>query len=758
MTKIFGKLRRWFSGYEPEAIGQAQSNKFHRCALELDGVNEYLISNNGVATNFGIGNSFSLAVWVEHDTLTNFDTIFDFTINQANLTEGRILLQQLPGFSTNFFAVYSEDGSAFESVSTSESNTAGFHYYVLVKDGTDSLTAYYDGEAMGQETATVPTTADWDRIMTIGVQADESTGFWNGLFHSMAMWDVALGPEEVAAIYCGGYGAYVDLKFNIDHGPGCTYRSAPNLLHWWRPTYDWSNQGKDYGYADNLITLTLNNLTIADISHRDPRGGAITLNGSNEQIINTDLNDYGLGNSFSAMVWFQADTWDGVLDTFMDFCPVAATNIDRLFVFSFLGTLFAAVYDGEGNVAQVNAGPIPGQNFTVHQFMIVKDGSDTLYFYVNGKEAATAASIETRNVNRLGGILSDNDSTYFFDGWAIQAATWDKALTAAEVKAIYNGGHGNIDLKKRWGEYTSYGNLKHWWCFSQTNGAFDGFLTNFNWGYDWAPSNKIDMKKDSVGINRANKRSFPRNTSGVCVDLDGSTEYLAKNQDTLIGIANTWTLSMWVYGDTATTAGMTPFHLRTTSPDSVLGEILLIQQGNVAGDPFQLEAGGDKIYRYANLMVNNTWYHLVVTWDGTNLKLYVNTVVKTPLVKIVDNALTMVDSARAVAVGCQYDSASPNLYWNGRIQHVAMWSSVLSQTEINEVYVGLNTMDLNADFGGYESSGNLEHWWKIGEDCDDIGKDYANSPSVGSIDIDTNSANVAYPADFLGDSPRHGSN
>ena len=67
-------------------------------------------------------------------------------------------------------------------------------------------------------------------------------------------------------------------------------------------------------------------------------------------------------------------------------------------------------------------------------------------------------------------------------------------------------------------------------------------------------------------------------------------------------------------------------------------------------------------------------------------------------------------------------------------------------------------MDLNEDFGGYESSTNLQHWWKLGEDLDDIGKDYAASPSQGAIDVNENSANIAYPADFLGDAPRHGSN
>ena len=47
------------------------------------------------------------------------------------------------------------------------------------------------------------------------------------------------------------------------------------------------------------------------------------------------------------------------------------------------------------------------------------------------------------------------------------------------------------------------------------------------------------------------------------------------------------------------------------------------------------------------------------------------------------------------------------------------------------------SLDLSTDSGNYASSSSLTHWWRLGSNSSDIGKDY-----VGSIDIDQNAQNI----------------
>jgi hypothetical protein len=84
-----------------------------------------------------------------------------------------------------------------------------------------------------------------------------------------------------------------------------------------------------------------------------------------------------------------------------------------------------------------------------------------------------------------------------------------------------------------------------------------------------------------------------------------------------------------------------------------------------------------------------------------------------------------------------------------RIHNMAIWNEVLDVTELVEIFTHGSSIDLRESVGSYTSPSNLQHYWKLGADSDDIGQDYGNGTA---IDVDANASNIA-KEDVVGDAP-----
>lgn len=165
-------------------------------------------------------------------------------------------------------------------------------------------------------------------------------------------------------------------------------------------------------------------------------------------------------------------------------------------------------------------------------------------------------------------------------------------------------------------------------------------------------------------------------------------------------------------------------------------------------------AGGDfKTYRYleSDLPINN-WGTIVVTWDGSNLKLYVNGSFKTPTIISQDDAGTLIINDGFILVSASiftHPSSGPT--WIGRIHSGAAWNKVLTSSEVTEIYnsAAPGEFDLRENSGNYVSSENLLHWWRLGLDPNRIGKDYGRGHP---IDIMHDATNIS-ASDIVTDSP-----
>lgn len=108
-----------------------------------------------------------------------------------------------------------------------------------------------------------------------------------------------------------------------------------------------------------------------------------------------------------------------------------------------------------------------------------------------------------------------------------------------------------------------------------------------------------------------------------------------------------------------------------------------------------------KEYVYNNFFAANTWYHIMLTWDGTSMLLYKDGVLVAPDTLTVDNAVTRVDSGsvRLIVGGGNNSTADPGTEWFGQIHSMGLWSVPLGAAAISAL----------SDFGDGEGPEPLDH-------------------------------------------------
>ena len=175
--------------------------------------------------------------------------------------------------------------------------------------------------------------------------------------------------------------------------------------------------------------------------------------------------------------------------------------------------------------------------------------------------------------------------------------------------------------------------------------------------------------------------TIAKNEAGNGIVLNGSTHWTFPN----IAAGNSWTVSVWVnlasnpsgnwaavvtqilvpQGSTLSKGNLTICRSQTLTNGMV---IMFIINGS------SFNVGTSFTYTL------NTWIHMVGTWDGTNMKTYINGTLRgstTP-------GGTAVDSGGAYIIG--RDWGGNNSYIQGEIGEVTIFNTPLSATQVSQIY------------------------------------------------------------------------
>lgn len=331
----------------------------------------------------------------------------------------------------------------------------------------------------------------------------------------------------------------------------------------------------------------------------------------------------------------------------------------------------------------------------------------TLNLYVNGElDASGAPGLDATGdsgcPSSIGGVY-DGCGYYgqYFNGLIDEVSLYDRALVDCEVAAIYNAGPAGK-------------------CKTPQSCAVLPSVSVGQWKGD---GNASDLFQSNDGIPQ-NGVSFVSGIVTQAFSFNDSYHTAVQIPYVPALATNAFSLEAWINPSTQLAS--------PAAQNFIFGQSYgrqLVVRGGVTGLAVAFAVSTDTTHFHE---VNGTgeipigqWTHLVGTWDGTSLSLYINGAFDVSAAP----GVTPWDSGCAFHIGGIYDSegdcAYAGQYFTGLIDEVTLYQGALSADQVRQAY--------NAKASGkcYDSdSDGMPDWWEI--------KYFGNLTSNGTGDSNGN--------------------
>jgi len=265
-----------------------------------------------------------------------------------------------------------------------------------------------------------------------------------------------------------------------------------------------------------------------------------------------------------------------------------------------------------------------------------------------------------------------------YDGQMSNLAFWDTAFTLPQVEEAYNNGvPGDISSLNpvAWYKLNAADtfNGSNWTIKDYGSGSNDGTSVDMN------SANLVQSNLDSITPY-----------SNYSIKFNGSDQYFGDG--TTSGVFNGATslsISQWINID----PGETEFIGAANWQGPGKYQYLTRYRSQSGGFDFYVRVSGASRYgRFTTSITGGAWYHVVGTWDGSNVRIYLNGVPGTPM----STTGTLDASTGENLIGLYQNTRA-----DGLMSNVAYWyNKTLTQQEVSEIYNNGITTDLNNFSGG----------------------------------------------------------
>ena len=303
---------------------------------------------------------------------------------------------------------------------------------------------------------------------------------------------------------------------------------------------------------------------------------------------------------------------------------------------------FLNVYDGNSN-------NIADSGISIKNNWILLTGvqysNGNIEFYVNGESKATAESGKVAtNTPKGPEIGNQTEGSRFFPGNIADLRVYDRVLSSEEIQELYEWGNG--DYARPLNDQNSSSAVARW--------AFDGDATD-SWSDNDGAVNGATYVSDG-GIR------------GGTYSFDGDDVISLPD----MGNFSSVTISTWAQWDS----------FGDGDDDAVIhiDQNNSIQIRDVSG---QLQA---RIYDGSNGNVvtgkepkDNEWYHYVLTWNGSELRFYINSIFQGNT-----NVSNNYAGTNGNGIGAGYQNSQR--FFSGKIDDVRIYDKALSPSEVFELY------------------------------------------------------------------------
>ncbi|MEZ5551530.1 MAG: LamG-like jellyroll fold domain-containing protein [Pseudomonadales bacterium] len=323
----------------------------------------------------------------------------------------------------------------------------------------------------------------------------------------------------------------------------------------------------------------------------------------------------------------------------------------------------------------------------------VYDGSDAV-LYVNGKEvdrvAQTGNIFSSTNVIGLGhkwrnGVYPAGSlgSYGYSNGTLDDVRIYDRALSAGEIAELYSAWDAHIRYNADY-RVPEYFDGNNWRAMGKRKPDPKGLIGH------WKLDEASGILADSSGYgNNGTASGGPEYASsgvvGYGMGFDGSDDGIDLGSPSALDFSgsNAFTLSAWAFsngvgsnilfarGDFNAAASQEVYHLgRYLGNDRWRARI---SNGS----------GTVQIISPAATLEENVWQHMVMSWDGADLRLYKDAV---EIGSVSNPGFLLWDGGgRPTAIGAETVGALEHS-WNGRIDDVRIYNRALSADEIETLY------------------------------------------------------------------------
>jgi hypothetical protein len=443
----------------------------------------------------------------------------------------------------------------------------------------------------------------------------------------------------------------------------------------------------------------------------DRKGKAVaakSFNGSSDKIEisnfdTTVMKNSAFSSAWTLSIWVKADAFDGTDDILLG---KAGCN-GGLVTNGAAGYRFVLWDSGCSSPYGIAWGP-PSPTSTWHH-LVGTYNNGTMKLYGNGQliGTTTAESIYAtyNDVLRIGSSGID----YWFDGSLDDARVYNRELSAAEAKALFDKYDTTI----------------------QSSNGLNGLEGHWKMDGNAKDSTPYGNNGTVTGASLTADRKARANSA---YSFDGSTDYITMNSRLSPAAGS---ISMWVMPASSQVVSNYIF----ASPPVSGGNRVYIG-ASTTGSAITVRLG-DGTTTGAGVVTANAWHHVALTWSGTTNTVYVNGL------DVTTNATFTGFSAVAASVylGCFSDGTQ---CFSGGIDDVRTYVRVLTSAEIQNLYrsydsqINLNTNPTNTSTVNI-NAGLVGHWPLNGNAKDST--PYGNHGTVTAATLvadHRNQANSAY--------------